>query len=192
MASAPTKGGGGAGPLLRALLGCCVWPGTWASGAHWAAHDAASTWARPARRRDLRLMALAQPWLWGSPTGPCSGDGSAELCCWTLAGGSGHSPSLGTDALGKGLRGSQGGTQGGPSESQPVKACDPEPHFHENHLQSGIRLLSETVLVSSPQTAASSPHFSGLCSNVAQAAPQFIPEPHPLNTPGHVMLLLII
>ena len=78
MASAPAKEGGGAGPLLRAVLGCCVWPGTWASGAHWVAHNPASMWARPARRRDLGLTAPAQPWPRGSPTGPCLGDGNMD------------------------------------------------------------------------------------------------------------------
>lgn len=180
----PPQGGGGTGPLLRALLGCCVWPGTWASGAYWAAHDAASRWATPARRRDLGLTAPAQTWPRGSPTGPRWPGVQAAPLVWGLM------------PWGGGLRGGQGRAQVGPSGSQPAKARDPEPHFHENHLQSGIPLLSETVPVSGPQMAAGSPHFSGLCSNAAQAAQlrtalQFIPGPYPLNSPGHVMLLLL-
>ena len=121
----PPQGGRGTGPLLRALLGCCVWPGTWASGARWAAHDAASRWATPARRRDLGLTAPAQPWPQGCPTGPHWLGVQAAPLVWGLM------------LWGGGLRGGQGRAQGGPSGSQPAKAWDPEPHFHETTYRVG-------------------------------------------------------
>lgn len=141
-----------------------------------------TTW-HPARRRDLGLTAPAQPWPWGSPTGPRWPGVQAAPLAWGLM------------PWGGGLREGQGRAQGGQSGSQPAKAQDPEPHFHGNHLRVGSS-CSETVPVRGPQMAAGSPHFSGLCSNEAQAprlrtAPQFIPEPHPLDSPGHVTPLLL-
>ena len=83
-----------------------------------------TTW-HPARRRDLGLTAPAQPWPWGSPTGPRWPGVQVAPLAWGLM------------PWGGGLRGGQGRTQGGPSGSQPAKAQDPEPHFHGNHLRVG-------------------------------------------------------
>ena len=61
----------------------------------------------------------------GCPTGPHWLGVQAAPLVWGLM------------LWGGGLRGGQGRAQGGPSGSQPAKAWDPEPHFHETTYRVG-------------------------------------------------------
>lgn len=146
----PLRVQGAEAPLLRAFLGCRVWPGAWAPGAHWAAQDMASVQARPAaKERPRALGPHLGPGLGALPHTALLGEGgSSELWWWMLARGLGPYPGLGTDAPGRGWRGCHGRAQGPGDSRQPrypsltlgphwPKPVTPEPHFQDNHLQTG-------------------------------------------------------